>query len=220
MKSWYWERRWQALQHRVQHAERRVVDPRPDHTLDDSGQRPGEDHDRQDDAPAAEAPLEQEPERRTQHEREPDTEQDVPAGVLEALADLRVGEDGREVAEPCEVVRRGERVDVHERVDRRENCWVQRQGQDEDEQRCDHGVAHGLRPARTSAGEPWQRSAPTRGRGLRHAPPSSRGRGPGRAPRRRPGRDHTSDLVLAVEAVHLGGDRRDRAGDALLARSG
>jgi len=84
-------------------------------------------------------------------------------------------------AEPCEVVRRRERVDVHERVDRREHRWVQRESQDEDEQRCDHGVAHGLRPARTSAGEPCLRSAPTRVCGLRHAPPSSQDRGPGHA---------------------------------------
>ena len=105
-------------------------------------------------APAAKTPLEQEPEGRAEHERQPDAEDDVPAGVLEALADLGVGEDGREIAKACEVIRRRERVDVHERVDRREHCRVQREGEDEDEQWCDHGVTHDLRPARASVSGP------------------------------------------------------------------
>ncbi len=183
MKSWYWPIRCDALEGGVEHAEGRVVDPGPDHALDHARQRPGQDHDGQQDAPAPERPLQEQGDPGAEGDSEHHAEQRVPAGVLDAVPYLRVLENGGEVAEAPRngwaAVRGSEWKKASMTVEDRR---VDGERADEDDERRHHGVGQGPVPP------PPLALTPVGGGGARISCPRRAHPGGGLRARRRAGR--------------------------------
>ncbi len=163
MNSWYWPMRWSALQHGIEHADRRVVDPVPYDALDHPGKRPGEDDNGQYYPSPPEGALQEEADPGAERHGQYHAEQRVPPRVLEAGAQLSVIEDAFEIAEAHKVVGRRQRVVMDEGFDSRQHRGVDGQGADEHHQGRDHEVRQGTIAPGPSLGAADPRAAPPPG---------------------------------------------------------